>query len=158
MEKLTEKAPGLGSSFSGDPITTVTTVRNANFTGRDEVLSQLHSRLEPSFSSPDVGKRVHCSCTIHGVGGMGKTQTALEYSYRYRASYTHIFWLKAESSSTILPSFLEISEKVGIKTEGLNTEKRIAAILNWLNTARKCGSLTVDCNPWIDYMQKILGS
>ncbi len=64
---------------SGSIITNAIPARNVMFTGRYEVLAQMHAILEASFK-PDAD-RVQRSCVLRGIGGMCKTQTALEYPY-----------------------------------------------------------------------------
>lgn len=108
----------LSTAVNGDPITTVSAAQNPVFTGRDEVLSKLHSMLMPSFGPRDVSLRSRRSCVIHGVGGMGKTETAIEYTYRYRACYQHIFWLKAQSNVTLSESFIKATRKIGLNQKG----------------------------------------
>ena len=120
------------------PLHTVNLRRNAMFTGRDEALKSLNEyvtggdfRAEPK------------SCVIHGIGGVGKTQTALEYTYRYRSSYDCIFWLRAETAIELLKSYGAIGRKLGLcKTEGINqtTLERIQA---WLE---KSGNSLRDLN------------
>jgi hypothetical protein len=51
--------------------------RNKFFTGREEVLSQLHK----NFNSDERAQ------ALNGFGGIGKTQTAVEYAYRHRQDY-----------------------------------------------------------------------
>ena len=55
--------------------------RNAVFTGRVEVLEQLHDRLAGTSMA------VVAPMALHGLGGVGKTQVALEYAHRYMADY-----------------------------------------------------------------------
>jgi hypothetical protein len=117
-----------------DPITTVLTARNIIFTGRDGVLENLHLKLKPSFAPTDVSQYVRSSCVIHGIGGMGKTETVLEYTYRYRSCYSHIFWLHAERDATLLSSFLDIPDKVGLDTAGFDNERKTKATLDWFNS------------------------
>src|SRR5271169_4783919 len=64
--------------------------RNPLFTGRDIFLDLLHATLQDT--SP---RKYNHRIAIHGLGGIGKTQMALEYCYRYRAEYDYIFWLHA---------------------------------------------------------------
>jgi hypothetical protein len=48
--------------------------RNPLFTGREEVLERLHTTLR-------AGKTTALTQAISGMGGIGKTQTAVEYAY-----------------------------------------------------------------------------
>src|SRR5579884_2405855 len=51
--------------------------RNPFFTGREEVLQQVHRALHHQHTA------LLCqSSTLSGLGGVGKTQTAIEYAYR----------------------------------------------------------------------------
>ena len=64
--------------------------RNSEFVGRDGDLARLHASL--SGSGP-VGIR---PAGLTGMGGIGKTQLAVEYVYRYRESYPDgIYWVNA---------------------------------------------------------------
>ncbi|KAJ8128432.1 hypothetical protein O1611_g5202 [Lasiodiplodia mahajangana] len=76
---------------------------NFRFHGRDTVLDDLHEILRPS--TRDDGKSGQTSCVIHGISGVGKTQVALEYAYRYRGDYSHILWVRAESTARLSTSF-----------------------------------------------------
>lgn len=104
------------------------------FVGREAVLALLHSELIPSFMESDISLRAQCSCVIHAIGGMGKTETILEYTYRYRQCYTHIFWLRAQIGATLLESFLEIVAKLDLDEKGTDPEKRVQAGLHWFQT------------------------
>lgn len=62
--------------------------RNEAFIGRENDLTRLHNIL----SDPGT------SCLMSGTGGIGKTGIAIEYTYRYEAAYSYIFWVSAETS------------------------------------------------------------
>ncbi|KAJ3531246.1 hypothetical protein NM208_g8962 [Fusarium decemcellulare] len=64
--------------------------KNPQFYGRDNVLEDIHGNLRPKDDAQAKGQ---LSCVIHGIGGVGKTQLALEYTYRYRSHYKYIFWI-----------------------------------------------------------------
>jgi hypothetical protein len=38
---------------------------------------------------------------LYGMGGVGKTQLALKYTYEYRDSYAGVWWFRAEADSTL---------------------------------------------------------
>ena len=59
------------------PHWSVPSPRNPFFTGREEVLEALHAHL-----SVDQAVALTQSSALHGLGGVGKTQIALEYAYR----------------------------------------------------------------------------
>lgn len=71
---------------------TVPYPRNPFFTGRQELLTSLHDQLH---QTPAVA--VTQAQAICGLGGIGKTQVALEYTYRYCQEYHAIFWIKADT-------------------------------------------------------------
>src|ERR1700747_1321422 len=54
--------------------------RNKNFTGREEILSLLRDRRASSV----MAVLPHA---LQGMGGVGKTQVAIEYAHRYRSEY-----------------------------------------------------------------------
>ena len=66
--------------------------RNPFFTGREEVLHQLHERLTTRRSAA-----VSQAQAISGLGGIGKTQLALEYAYRYRQDYQSVLWARGDT-------------------------------------------------------------
>ncbi len=79
----------LTTSFHNPPIE-----RNPYFTGRKPELASLHKLLM-------AGKQVALTQAISGLGGIGKTQLALEYAYHYQKSYHDIFWAVAETYKII---------------------------------------------------------
>jgi len=60
--------------------------RNPFFSGRDEVLGTLF--LELKENQPN---RYNHRIALYGLGGVGKTQIVLEYTYRHRSDYAYIF-------------------------------------------------------------------
>lgn len=63
---------------------------NRLFTGRRDVLERLRAAFLATTPVSDPQ-------AIIGMGGMGKTQTALAYAYTYRNAYRHVFWVNAAS-------------------------------------------------------------
>jgi MinD-like ATPase involved in chromosome partitioning or flagellar assembly len=83
--------------------------RNHVFTGRTEVLEQLHDQLLGS------GKAVVMPVALHGLGGVGKTAVAVEYAHRYMADYDVVWWVSAEDRNLISPALGELAERLGLK-------------------------------------------
>jgi hypothetical protein len=80
--------------------------RNANFTDRSAELGSLHTWLA---AHPAVA--VHA---LHGMGGVGKTQTAIEYAHRYAADYDLVWWVNAEQSTAIGGQFTDLAAELGL--------------------------------------------
>jgi MinD superfamily P-loop ATPase len=41
-------------------------------------------------------------CVIYGLGGMGKTQLAIEYARLHKALYTSFFWLDGKTEESLI--------------------------------------------------------
>ena len=74
--------------------------RNPSFTGRENEIAGLRERLAQK-------SKTAIAQAISGLGGIGKTQTAVEYAYRYRDEYKAVLWLNAESPLSLNTSFRE---------------------------------------------------
>ncbi len=80
--------------------------RSDHFVGREDDLAQIHARLSGRERRP-VG--------LCGLGGIGKTQLAVEYAYRHRGDYTGgIFWLTAADPWTWQAGLAEIATRLGL--------------------------------------------
>ena len=118
-------------------ITNINLPRNEKFAGRDTIIAQLHSALEPSLEG-DLSDRTPCSCLLHATGGMGKTETALEYTYRFRNCYAYIFWLRSQTEELLIDSFLEVVSMLSlVKDEGLTPSRKVQICLQWLQSIGK---------------------
>ncbi|MCL2625400.1 MAG: tetratricopeptide repeat protein [Cystobacterineae bacterium] len=103
--------------------------RNPYFSGRTKDLDRIHA----AFATDGA---VCVKQAIAGLGGIGKTQLALEYAHRFRDDYADaIWWIKAEKSPR--EDLLEFAEKCGFLPEGrdaasqLNDKDLIGRLNNW---------------------------
>jgi transcriptional regulator with XRE-family HTH domain len=104
--------------------------RNPLFTGRERILEELHTRLGANQTVA-----LTQSTAVHGLGGVGKTQIALEYAYRYALEYSAIFWIGADTTETIVSSLLHIAEFLQLpERDDENHMHTVVAIGRWLST------------------------
>jgi Cdc6-like AAA superfamily ATPase len=60
--------------------------RNANFTGRADLLTKLSTKL-----CDIIPKSWNHRVALYGLGGVGKTQLALEYVYAHKGQYDRVY-------------------------------------------------------------------
>jgi Tfp pilus assembly protein PilF len=107
--------------------------RNTNFTGRERVLELLARALDDN--SPDARRQV-----LYGVGGVGKTQLAIELCYRQQEQYQLVWWLPAEDESVLAAGYAKLAQTLGAHPPVDATpdelremvENRLARIDRWL--------------------------
>ncbi|MEU1539744.1 FxSxx-COOH system tetratricopeptide repeat protein [Actinacidiphila glaucinigra] len=84
-------------------------LRNRNFTGREEQLAKLRQRLATGITTAVLPE------ALHGMGGVGKSQIAIEYVYRYGRDYELIWWIPSEQTNLIVQSLIELGEHMGLR-------------------------------------------
>ena len=104
---------------------------NRLFTGREDVLEKLHAAL--SADAPGSGADPQA---LTGLGGVGKTQTAIAYIYRYRCDYRRIFYLNAQSAQTLTDGLAAIAEELNLlEAKTAPREDALAKIHDWFRNA-----------------------
>jgi hypothetical protein len=86
--------------------------RLTNFTGREDLLEQLSERLEPGATTAVLPQ------ALHGLGGVGKSQLAVEYAYRHRSDFDVIWWIPAELPVQIQSSLVELGQRLNLVDSG----------------------------------------
>src|SRR5437588_8814842 len=102
--------------------------RNPFFTGRESILTRLHTMLHggnaAALSQP---------AAISGLGGIGKTQAAVEYAYRYRGEYQYVLWVQANTHETLTSSYVTLAGLLNLPEQGAQDQSlTIQAVKNWL--------------------------
>jgi tetratricopeptide (TPR) repeat protein len=104
--------------------------RNPLFTGRE---AELHA-IETALSEGQQATIVQTQA-ISGLGGIGKTQLALEYAYRHRAEYRYVFWALADTRDTLNAAYSEIANQLNLPERQQREQHRVVeAVKNWLAT------------------------
>jgi transcriptional regulator with XRE-family HTH domain len=106
--------------------------RNPFFTGRRSLLERLHQQLSQQAIA------LSQSYALSGLGGIGKSQLALEYAYRYASAYHAVFWVAAETIETLSASFSSIADLLGLPEARETTQQKlVAAVLRWFATHKE---------------------
>ena len=98
--------------------------RNPGFTGRDGLLAAVRDRLV-------AGDRAVVQA-LAGMGGVGKTQLAIEYAHRFADCYDLAWWVDAEQGGLIGDQFAALGMALGCVQPGASTEVVRAAVLGEL--------------------------
>lgn len=104
--------------------------RNFFFLGREDIFSQLRAQLladQPTaLSQPQA---------ISGLGGIGKTQIAIEYAYRNYQSYQAVLWVRAESVEALVSSYVSLARLLVLpEREARDQIITVQAVKTWLQT------------------------
>ena len=96
--------------------------RNADFTGRAATLERLRDKLAGG------GVTVVVAQALYGLGGVGKTQLALEYAHRFMADYDLVWWVPSERSEEISVALAELARRLDLKVGDNVAEAAEAAL------------------------------
>ncbi|MCA2215727.1 FxSxx-COOH system tetratricopeptide repeat protein [Jidongwangia harbinensis] len=88
--------------------------RNARFTGRETGLRAVRDQLRSGTAVVLFGTQ---AVALQGMGGVGKTQMALEYAYRYRAAYDVVAWLNADTEESLQGSLRDLGARLNLQSE-----------------------------------------
>jgi len=104
--------------------------RNPFFTGREQLLKDLHHYLGQANTTALTQPPA-----ITGLGGIGKTQVAIEYAHRYHDEYRYVLWVNAASLETLFEGFVSIARLVGLPGKDEPDQRIIVeATKHWLAT------------------------
>jgi hypothetical protein len=101
--------------------------RNLFFTGRESLLSSLHQQLQIE------GISALAQTAIYGMGGIGKTQTAIEYIYRFGEHYRFVLWVVAEEEAAIRSAYQSIARELKLAEPQTDLETAVLAVKTWLS-------------------------
>jgi hypothetical protein len=108
------------------PIWNVPHHRNPNFTGRKGILKEL--RLALTSGEPAAWKQA-----ITGMGGVGKTQLAVEYIYRHKAEYRVIWWVRSEEPATMAADYASLAVDLNLQEKDSEDQNEmVETVKRWL--------------------------
>ncbi|MEN3537954.1 FxSxx-COOH system tetratricopeptide repeat protein [Microbispora sp. ZYX-F-249] len=80
---------------------------NPDFVGRDNELTDLYRAFRANRPASAIQ-------AITGLGGLGKTQLAIQYAHRYGSAYDVVWWVRAEDPTTLRGDYAELAKELGL--------------------------------------------
>ncbi|KAJ6003887.1 hypothetical protein N7540_013169 [Penicillium herquei] len=110
---------------------TVPFKKDPMFVGREAEISAINKRYR------GIGQR-HERVALVGLAGVGKTQTAIEYSYRVRESTpdTWVFWIHASNAARVEQGYQQIATVAEIPGRDDPKKNIFQLVYQWLCDAR----------------------
>jgi hypothetical protein len=102
---------------------------------REGIVSRIAGALDPSEYSAQSR-----SLALYGIGGVGKTQVALQYAYHFRDAFEAILWISADSTIKMTQDFLGAAQRLGLFPNDNQAHDSVAAmakVKSWLADTRK---------------------
>jgi len=120
------------------PIHEIPFRKNPNFTGRKDVLDS----IQEEFSASQNRVSIHA---IRGMGGIGKTQTAVQYSYEFAKEYDLVYWIRSETDASLTADYEALTQtlQLPVKTKAEQLVY-INIVNNWLAGTDKKWLLVFD--------------
>ena len=87
--------------------------------GMDEILETVHQTITNSRKTT-IGQ----GASFQGIGGLGKTQLAVEYAHRYRDQYEGVVWLTVDQN--IETQLVDLAEKTKWVNAGVDAKAKMA--------------------------------
>ena len=121
--------------------------RNPAFTGRDRLLVVVRERLL-------VGDRAVVQA-LQGMGGVGKSQLAAEYTHRFAGTYDLAWWVNSEQPGLIGDQFAALGAALGCVDPGASMEVVRATVLAELRARGRWllvfdnAETPADITPWL---------
>ena len=91
--------------------------RNPFFLGRDRLLTALHDRLHRLGADGAVAV-----VPLQGMGGVGKTQLAIEYAHRHAGDYQAVWWISVENLTVATAELVRLAATLSLPADGPTDE------------------------------------
>ena len=132
------------------PIHEIPFRKNPNFTGRKDILDTIHEE----FSTSQNRVPIHA---ISGMGGIGKTQIAVHYSYEFMEEYDLVYWIRSETDASLTADYEALTQalELPVKTKAEQLVY-VNIVNNWLENTDKKWLLVFDNVESQEKIEKLL--
>lgn len=127
---------------------------NPVFTARNEILEKLSKIFKKGKAAALTQAQA-----INGLGGIGKTQTAVKYVYDHRYDYDNIFWVTADTETSLILGYTDIARALNLPekdTEKHKPEETAQAVKKQLENNENNWLLVIDNADDIQILQNFL--
>ena len=102
---------------------------NPHFVGREQLLKDVRKKLLEV-----VPQKYNHRVALYGLGGVGKTQTALAYVYAHKSDYESIYWITGVNQASLLSGYQDIAKRAGLVkwTADISPSDVAKNVLSWL--------------------------
>jgi transcriptional regulator with XRE-family HTH domain len=121
--------------------------RNPYFTGREALLAHLADLLAPTSA-------IRLPIALTGLGGIGKTQTAVEFAYRHAQDYDAVLWARADTPEQFKSDLVAFADTLQLPNKG-DSPQMLAVVRRWL-TCHKRWLIIVDNVEDLDQIAPLL--
>jgi len=119
--------------------------KSTHFTGRESELEWMEQTLLRTCL-PNCPSNCH-TINLYGIAGIGKTQIALEFAYRFRDDFSSIFWIPSHTQIAVENAFLDIAHTLRLTdstTKDENSTREIPQlVMEWLMNGRNSNWLLI---------------
>ncbi|KAF4886813.1 Kinesin light chain [Colletotrichum fructicola] len=119
-----------------------------NFVARQAELGRLHEALKWTGNRRTV--------VVHGLGGMGKTQTTIAYAKQHRHDYSAVIWFDASNETALRQSYQRAAQRIASGNASVmyvqnavnsrDLDETVAAVKRWLEDPKNNRWLLVHDN------------
>lgn len=103
--------------------------RNPHFTGREALLTRLHEDLRATRATAVLPQ------SLHGMGGVGKSQVAIEFVHRHRSDFDLVWWVPSEQPGLVLSSLTKLAQRLDLDA-GPEANTAVPAVKEALSTGQ----------------------
>ncbi|KAK1837689.1 NB-ARC and TPR domain protein, partial [Colletotrichum chrysophilum] len=106
-----------------------------HFVARQEELGRLYNELKSTGERRTV--------ILHGLGGIGKTQTTIAFAKKHRDDYSAVLWLDARDITALKLSYQGLAQRIATETSSVtyinnalsnrDLDETVSAVKRWLD-------------------------
>ena len=111
--------------------------RNEDFFGQEDILRQIDNALLPlTEAANSATPKMVQTFTLCGMGGLDRTEIAIEYMHLKRNNFDAIFWVNADTNQKLAADFKDIAQKLGLEDDKDSTNDPVETreiVKGWLS-------------------------